>query len=446
MARRSPAGTTTPPRTAAGCWRRNSSAASSASCGRPCRTGPASSLSSRSSSVGRASTSPTWRCIRRRTCAKGWWRSGSPRQHSPRPGGADHPGSRLSGGPPVNARFSPLARLRGRIAPPADKSISHRAAIIAAMASEPVRITGYLDAADTRSTLDAVRELGAIVAARDGVLTIRGCGLRDAQPPADPIDVGNAGTLMRLLPGWLAFQRGHSFTLDGDESIRRRPRPDRRAAGGDGGDDRGPRRPFCPVTIHGSVLHGIEYELPVASAQVKSCLLLAGLVTARTTSSSRSPPVTTPSGCCCTPGTDPPREREARGGAAVGRPSGRSSATPTSSSSTRSSCRGPVERRLLIAAGIIDPWFAAGARGRGGQLDADRLSAHRRADGGIVIGDLEPPAAFATTSRSPISTSATARSRPPRSRPTRCRWPSMSCRSSRCSAASPRGDARARRR
>ena len=106
---------------------------------------------------------------------------------------------------------------------PADKSISHRAAILAAMASEPVAVRNYLQAADTRSTLEAVRELGAIVEERDDGLLIRGCGLRNAQQPAGRIDVGNAGTLMRLLPGWLAFQQGLIFKLDGDDSIRPRP-------------------------------------------------------------------------------------------------------------------------------------------------------------------------------------------------------------------------------
>ncbi|MDQ6835211.1 MAG: 3-phosphoshikimate 1-carboxyvinyltransferase, partial [Actinomycetota bacterium] len=105
----------------------------------------------------------------------------------------------------MKARFGPGIRLRGRITPPADKSISHRAAIIGAMASDPVRIVNYLDAADTRSTLGAVQALGAIVQ-RDGEdLLIRGCGLRNARPPRATIDVGNAGTLLRLLPGWLAF-------------------------------------------------------------------------------------------------------------------------------------------------------------------------------------------------------------------------------------------------
>ena len=82
----------------------------------------------------------------------------------------------------MNARFEPGPRLRGRLVPPADKSISHRAAIIGAMASEPVRITNYLHAADTDSTLAAVGELGAIVERHDGEVLIRGCGMRNAQP------------------------------------------------------------------------------------------------------------------------------------------------------------------------------------------------------------------------------------------------------------------------
>jgi 3-phosphoshikimate 1-carboxyvinyltransferase len=184
----------------------------------------------------------------------------------------------------MNVRFEPGVRLRGRIAPPADKSISHRAAIIGAMASEPVRVVNYLDAADTRSTLQAVAELGAIVERRGDDLLIRGCGLRNAQPPPAVIDVGNAGTLMRLLPGWLAFQEGASFTLDGDESIRRRP-VDRIAEPlslmGARLDAREGR--FAPFTVHGEGLTGIDYELPVPSAQVKSCVLLAGLSTNGTT-------------------------------------------------------------------------------------------------------------------------------------------------------------------
>jgi 3-phosphoshikimate 1-carboxyvinyltransferase len=148
------------------------------------------------------------------------------------------------------------------------------------MASEPVRIVNYLTAGDTLSTLHAIQALGAIVEPRADELVIRGCGLRNARAPDGAIDVGNAGTLMRLLPGWLSFQLGQRFTVDGDESIRRRP-VDRIAeplrlmgARVEARDGR-----FPPFVIDGAALKGIEYELPIASAQVKSCVLLAGLTT-----------------------------------------------------------------------------------------------------------------------------------------------------------------------
>jgi 3-phosphoshikimate 1-carboxyvinyltransferase len=179
----------------------------------------------------------------------------------------------------VNARFAPDGPLRGSLTAPPDKSLSHRAALLAAMTDEPVRVTGYLDAADTNSTLAAVQALGARVERHPGELVIRGAGLRSAAPAPEPIDVGNAGTLMRLLPGWLAGQEDGSWTLDGDASIRRRP-VDRVAtplaqmgARIEATDDRYP-----PFTVTGSPLSGIEYALPVASAQVKSCVLLAGLL------------------------------------------------------------------------------------------------------------------------------------------------------------------------
>ena len=178
----------------------------------------------------------------------------------------------------MDIRFEPSRGLVGELTAPADKSISHRAALLGAMAAEPVRIENYLHSADTDSTLAAIQALGALVQERDGVITVRGTGLREAREPGGPIDVGNAGTLMRLLPGWLAAQEGRSFTLDGDESIRRRP-VDRIAeplrlmgARVDARDGR-----FAPFTVHGDRLHSISYELPVASAQVKSCILLAAL-------------------------------------------------------------------------------------------------------------------------------------------------------------------------
>jgi len=179
----------------------------------------------------------------------------------------------------TTARFDPAARLQGEIRPPADKSISHRVAILGAMAQTPVRVTNYLAAADTHSTLDAIRALGAATATRpDGTLTITGVGLRGARAPDRPIDVGNAGTLMRLLPGWLAAQEGRAFTLDGDESIRRRP-VDRIATPlsrmGARIEARDGRLP--PFTVTGAALRGTEYELPVASAQIKSAIALAAL-------------------------------------------------------------------------------------------------------------------------------------------------------------------------
>jgi 3-phosphoshikimate 1-carboxyvinyltransferase len=180
----------------------------------------------------------------------------------------------------VNRRFDPCPPLRGTVAPPADKSISHRAALLAGMAPEPVLVRNYLDAADTNATLDALRALSAIVEVRADDVLVRGVGLRDLEQTEETIDVRNAGTLMRLLPGWLACQKGRSWTIDGDESIRGRP-VDRiaeplRAMGAriDATDGR-----FPPFTVHGTRLEGITYELPVASAQVKSCVLLAGLTT-----------------------------------------------------------------------------------------------------------------------------------------------------------------------
>jgi 3-phosphoshikimate 1-carboxyvinyltransferase len=188
-----------------------------------------------------------------------------------------------------STRFAPSGPLRGSLRPPSDKSISHRAALIAAMGEEETTIEGYLDAADTRSTLNAVRDLGAevieiglgeekgIPAAPGLHLRIRGVGLRG--PRSASINVGNAGTLLRLLPGWLVGQAGGEWSLDGDESIRRRPvdriaEPLREM----GADLSAREHRLPPLEVSGAPLHGIAYEMPIASAQVKSCLLFAGLL------------------------------------------------------------------------------------------------------------------------------------------------------------------------
>ena len=178
----------------------------------------------------------------------------------------------------MKARFEPGRRLRGSVAAPPDKSISHRAALFAAICSEPVAIRNYLDAGDTNSTLEALGMLGALVESRPDELVVRGVGLRAVEAPTGPIWVGNAGTLMRILPGWLAAQPGMEWKVDGDESIRRRP-VDRiaeplRAMGAELEASEGR---FPPFTVRGARLEGIEYATPVASAQVKSCVLLAGL-------------------------------------------------------------------------------------------------------------------------------------------------------------------------
>jgi 3-phosphoshikimate 1-carboxyvinyltransferase len=183
----------------------------------------------------------------------------------------------------MTTRFESAGPLRGELRPPPDKSISHRAALIGAMAEGPTRISGYLDSADTRATLAAASAAGASVSdgEADGnggiYVEVQGAGLRGAVPAE--IDVGNAGTLLRIMPGWLAGQPGGEWTLDGDESIRRRP-VDRvadplRLMGAEV-DCRDGRLP--PLRVRGAPLRGISYEPPVASAQVKSCLLLAGLL------------------------------------------------------------------------------------------------------------------------------------------------------------------------
>ncbi|HET6684300.1 MAG TPA: 3-phosphoshikimate 1-carboxyvinyltransferase [Gaiella sp.] len=172
----------------------------------------------------------------------------------------------------------PVARLVGHVAVPGDKSISHRAVLIGAICDDETRITGFGRSADTEATIAAVRALGAEVEEDGvGVLRIRGKGLTGLSAPDEPIDCANAGTLVRLVSGILAGQHGRAFTLMGDASLSRRPmeriaEPLRRMGAKvetvDG---------HLPLTIDGAPLGGIDYALPVASAQVKSAVLLAGL-------------------------------------------------------------------------------------------------------------------------------------------------------------------------
>ena len=166
----------------------------------------------------------------------------------------------------------PSEPLRGTVAVPGDKSISHRALIIGAMAEGETKITGLLESDDVMCTVEAVRALGAEVVREGGVWRVRGGPWRS---PAAPIDCGNSGTTARLLMGAVAG-RPVSATFVGDASLSRRPmrrvtEPLRQmGARIEGGDT-------LPITIHGGGLSAIRYTPPIASAQVKSAILLAGL-------------------------------------------------------------------------------------------------------------------------------------------------------------------------
>jgi 3-phosphoshikimate 1-carboxyvinyltransferase len=169
--------------------------------------------------------------------------------------------------------IEPAAALEGHLAVPGDKSISHRALLVGAVSEGETRIRGFGRSEDTESTLAAVRALGAEVHDAETV-TVNGVGLKRLQ--SAELDCGNAGTLARLVTGLLAFQDG-AFTLTGDSSLSSRPME--RIAG--------PLRSMgarietedghLPLTVTGAPLNAIDYELPVASAQVKSAVLLAAL-------------------------------------------------------------------------------------------------------------------------------------------------------------------------
>lgn len=175
-------------------------------------------------------------------------------------------------------KIEPASSVQGGVSVPGDKSVSHRAVLLGAVAEGETVIEGFGRSADTESTLAAVRALGVEVGEGGDVVRVQGAGLRGLRPAA--VDCGNAGTLARLLPGLLAGQDGRRFELTGDESLRTRPMERisaplaRMGAAVETTDGR------LPMTIEGAELTGIEYELPVASAQVKSCVLLAGLYAA----------------------------------------------------------------------------------------------------------------------------------------------------------------------
>ncbi len=175
-------------------------------------------------------------------------------------------------------KITPAAALVGDVAVPGVKGLSQRAVLLGAVAEGESTIRNFGRAGDTESAISAVRALGVEVF-EDDVDTVRvhGVGLRGLRAPDGPVDCGNAGTLMRLLAGLAAGQE-HDITLTGDESLQSRPmeriaEPLRKLGAQVDTTDGRP-----PITIHGgATLRPISYQLPVASAQVKSCVLLAGL-------------------------------------------------------------------------------------------------------------------------------------------------------------------------
>ena len=173
--------------------------------------------------------------------------------------------------------------LLGTVALPADKSIAHRAAMFSALGSGVSHIVGFPDSADPQSTLACLRQLGVRIEGADAGLVVYGEGLSGLSPASLDLDCGNSGTTMRLLAGILAGQ-SFSSTLIGDASLSARPMGrvmDPLAQMGAHFDSNAGRAPLR--IIGGHPLKGIEYVLPVASAQVKSCVLLAGYFAEGTT-------------------------------------------------------------------------------------------------------------------------------------------------------------------
>jgi 3-phosphoshikimate 1-carboxyvinyltransferase len=167
--------------------------------------------------------------------------------------------------------------LAGTVRLPGDKSISHRYAMLASLANGKSEIRNFASSRDCQSTLGCLRMLGAEIAGAGDNVTVNGRGLRGLRSPAGVLDAGNSGTTMRLLSGILAGQ-GFESTLTGDDSLCKRPMgrvidPLRLMGATVVSRDRG----LPPLTIRGGRLKAVSYSLPVASAQVKSCVLLAGL-------------------------------------------------------------------------------------------------------------------------------------------------------------------------
>jgi 3-phosphoshikimate 1-carboxyvinyltransferase len=181
----------------------------------------------------------------------------------------------------MRKQISPATSVSGAIQLPGDKSISHRYAMLASIAEGPSKISNYSTGADCQSTLACMRALGAANETRDSVVCVHGQGLDGLRQPSAALDAGNSGSTIRMLSGILAAQP-FATTIGGDESLSKRPmqriiQPLSQM----GARIQARENRFPPLTIQGvelgATLHPIEYTLPVPSAQVKSCVLLAGL-------------------------------------------------------------------------------------------------------------------------------------------------------------------------
>lgn len=175
-------------------------------------------------------------------------------------------------------KFQKISGLSGEVNVPGDKSISHRAVMFGALAKGKTQITGFLRGADCLSTISCFRQLGISIEENADRILVEGKGLHGLSAPADVLDTGNSGTTTRLISGILAGQKFTSV-LNGDASIQKRPmKRIMTPLSQMGASIRSLRGNDCaPLEITGSALHGISYLSPVASAQVKSAILLAGL-------------------------------------------------------------------------------------------------------------------------------------------------------------------------
>jgi 3-phosphoshikimate 1-carboxyvinyltransferase len=174
--------------------------------------------------------------------------------------------------------FTKVDKLSGELNIPGDKSISHRSIMLGSLAEGITEVHGFLNGADCISSMNCFRQMGVDIAYDGNIVTIHGNGLHGLKQPSDTLDVGNSGTTTRLMSGILAAQNFSSRVI-GDASICKRPMKrimtPLSMMGADITSEYG--NDCAPLLINGTALHGIHYDSPVASAQVKSCVLLAGL-------------------------------------------------------------------------------------------------------------------------------------------------------------------------